>query len=179
MVKRQSGFNLIEAAIVLGVIGLVIGGIWVAAASVSRNFKLAETAKGAISALSSIRQMYQGQACPGATVDLNPMTVPVGIPSSWPNALPVSGVWSSMSPLGTNISFQIQCGGAFGDAIIISFGTGMDNATYDDCVNLIPRLGLKRSASVEQPNPEGDFLGMGGMGYCTTSGRFSFIWSYR
>jgi len=32
---RQSGFNLIEAAIVLGVVGLVIGGIWIAAASVS------------------------------------------------------------------------------------------------------------------------------------------------
>jgi type II secretory pathway pseudopilin PulG len=30
--QSQQGFNLIEAAIVLGVIGLVIGGIWVGAA---------------------------------------------------------------------------------------------------------------------------------------------------
>lgn len=31
---QRRGFNLIEAAVVLGVIGLVIGGIWVAAAAV-------------------------------------------------------------------------------------------------------------------------------------------------
>jgi hypothetical protein len=35
--NRRRGFNLIEAAIVLGVIGLVIGGIWVAAAAVTEN----------------------------------------------------------------------------------------------------------------------------------------------
>jgi hypothetical protein len=40
--RSQRGFNLIEAAIVLGVIGLVIGGIWVAAASVQRNNRRAE-----------------------------------------------------------------------------------------------------------------------------------------
>lgn len=33
---KRRGFNLIEAAIVLGVIGLVIGGIWVAASAVTR-----------------------------------------------------------------------------------------------------------------------------------------------
>ncbi len=36
-VRYNSGFNLVEAAIVLGVVGLVIGDIWVAAASVSRE----------------------------------------------------------------------------------------------------------------------------------------------
>lgn len=34
MAKRQRAFSLIEAAIVLAIIGLVIGGIWVAASSV-------------------------------------------------------------------------------------------------------------------------------------------------
>ena len=38
--RRQRGFNLVEAAIVLGVVGLVIGGIWTAAAAVNRNMKL-------------------------------------------------------------------------------------------------------------------------------------------
>lgn len=33
----KSGFNLVESAIVLGVIGLVIGGIWVAASAVQRE----------------------------------------------------------------------------------------------------------------------------------------------
>lgn len=37
---RRKGFNLLEAAIVLGVIGLVIGGIWVAASAVAFNYKV-------------------------------------------------------------------------------------------------------------------------------------------
>lgn len=36
---HKSGFSLIEAAIVLGVVGLVIGGIWVAAAAVNESHK--------------------------------------------------------------------------------------------------------------------------------------------
>ncbi len=37
--NQKKGFNLIEAAIVLGVVGLVIGGIWVAAAAVKDRFE--------------------------------------------------------------------------------------------------------------------------------------------
>lgn len=42
--SRERGFNLIEAAIVLAVVGLVIGGIWVGAASVSRRLKISRLA---------------------------------------------------------------------------------------------------------------------------------------
>ncbi len=41
--RRRRGFNLIEAAIVLGVVGLVIGGIWVAAAEVSERMRIQRT----------------------------------------------------------------------------------------------------------------------------------------
>ena len=37
---EKKGFSLIEAAIVLGVVGLVIGGIWVAAATVREEWKI-------------------------------------------------------------------------------------------------------------------------------------------
>lgn len=37
---RRRGFSLIESAIVLAIVGLVIGGVWVAAASVSSNNKI-------------------------------------------------------------------------------------------------------------------------------------------
>lgn len=39
----RRGFNLVEAAIVLGVVGLVIGGIWTAASAVSFNTKVNDT----------------------------------------------------------------------------------------------------------------------------------------
>lgn len=38
--RRRSGFSLIEAAIVLGVVGTIIGGIWIAAAMVMDRIKL-------------------------------------------------------------------------------------------------------------------------------------------
>jgi hypothetical protein len=41
----KRGFNLIEAAIVLGVIGLVIGGIWVVAAAMHEDYKVNKTAQ--------------------------------------------------------------------------------------------------------------------------------------
>jgi len=40
--RGSEGFNLVEAAIVLGVVGLVIGGIWVAASGVQRNMYRSE-----------------------------------------------------------------------------------------------------------------------------------------
>lgn len=44
--SRKRGFSLIEAAIVLAVVGLVIGGIWVAAAKVNDSIKWRQTEEG-------------------------------------------------------------------------------------------------------------------------------------
>ncbi len=44
--NHKRGFNLIEAAIVLGVVGLVIGGIWIAASAVSDKMRVNEAIKG-------------------------------------------------------------------------------------------------------------------------------------
>lgn len=41
---HKKGFSLVEAAIVLGVVGLVIGGIWVAASAVQSTYKNNEVA---------------------------------------------------------------------------------------------------------------------------------------
>lgn len=56
----QKGFNLIEAAIVLGVVGLVIGGIWVAAAAVSENHKIKQATSGVLSIVENIRRLFHG-----------------------------------------------------------------------------------------------------------------------
>lgn len=41
--RRKRGFNLIESAVVLGVVGLVIGGIWVASSAMIENHKVNKT----------------------------------------------------------------------------------------------------------------------------------------
>lgn len=43
---HKRAFSLIETAIVLGVVGLVIGGIWIASASVMHNLAVAKTSEG-------------------------------------------------------------------------------------------------------------------------------------
>lgn len=60
--KNRRGFSLIEAAIVLGVVGLVIGGIWIAASAVRENLKIERTneiitlaAKKIVTALKEVR----------------------------------------------------------------------------------------------------------------------------
>lgn len=44
--KTRKGFNLIEAAIVLAVVGGVVGGIWIAAATVIENHRVNKTVEG-------------------------------------------------------------------------------------------------------------------------------------
>jgi type II secretory pathway pseudopilin PulG len=70
----KRGFNLIEAAIVLGVVGLVIGGIWVAAAAVQANLRKADAAKGLIQIVQNTRNLYYGQS-PSATENITAQLV--------------------------------------------------------------------------------------------------------
>ena len=59
--KKHRGFNLIEAAIVLGVVGLVIGGIWVAAASVIQNQRVNKTVAAFGQIYAGVRNLFKGQ----------------------------------------------------------------------------------------------------------------------
>lgn len=57
---HRKGFNLIEAAIVLGVVGLVIGGIWIAASSVMERQKLNNTTTAMLRQVDDIRNRFKG-----------------------------------------------------------------------------------------------------------------------
>lgn len=57
----ERGFSLIEAAIVLAVMGLVIGGIWVAAAAVQSNWREQTAQSQLLTLVSNVRNLYQGQ----------------------------------------------------------------------------------------------------------------------
>jgi len=54
--RSRLGFNLIEAAIVLGVVGLVIGGIWIAASSVRQRMAVNDIEVGITRGLDYYRQ---------------------------------------------------------------------------------------------------------------------------
>lgn len=56
--KKKKGFSLTEAAVVLGVVGLVIGGIWVAAGAVQENANINRTIDASILAFNKTRELF-------------------------------------------------------------------------------------------------------------------------
>lgn len=58
--NARKGFSLIEAAIVLAVIGLVIGGIWVAAAKVKKDYNVNKDVEIILISIEKLRGLYRG-----------------------------------------------------------------------------------------------------------------------
>lgn len=93
MRSLRHGFNLIEAAIVLAVVGLVIGGIWVAAATVRENMLANTIASGFLSTIGEMRNkippsLVAGMAPPaGVTLQYQASTTMIAsmklAPADW------------------------------------------------------------------------------------------------
>lgn len=94
--KSQRGFNLIEAAIVLGIVGLVIGGIWVAASAVQENMRKSDASKGMIQIVQNVRNLYYGQT-PTATGDITADLVNANaIPGDFVNGTGARNPWNGV-----------------------------------------------------------------------------------
>ncbi len=69
----NKGFNLIEAAIVLGIVGLVVGGIWVAATSVYANLRSKRATDELLGIAQSVRALFATSTVTGlGAVDMTP-----------------------------------------------------------------------------------------------------------
>ncbi|MGE0109896.1 MAG: type 4 pilus major pilin [Bdellovibrionales bacterium] len=55
---HRRGFTLTEAAIVLGIVGLILGGIWVAAGAVYNNQRVSTTTTQIMQIVNGIRSLY-------------------------------------------------------------------------------------------------------------------------
>ena len=69
--NARAGFNLIEAAIVLGIVGLIVGGIWAAASSAYENMRQQTASKQLLSLVGNIRNYYQN-----ANIDWGTLATP-------------------------------------------------------------------------------------------------------
>lgn len=63
---HRNGFSLIEAAIVLGIVGLVIGGIWVAASTISFKMNMNRTVTAVGQTYENMKRLYKKQTTLGA-----------------------------------------------------------------------------------------------------------------
>jgi prepilin-type N-terminal cleavage/methylation domain-containing protein len=68
--KEERGFTLTEIAIVLGIIGLILGAIWVAAAAVYTNMRTSKTTTELLDIVQNMRAMYATSGVVDPTADM-------------------------------------------------------------------------------------------------------------
>lgn len=150
--RARRGFNLIEAAIVLGVVGLVIGGIWISAASIHRKMQIqkAENLILMVSQGTYNKIQLRDFGNVAGWVELNDFIVNSGV---LPKDTQIAG--RPLDPWGNQMLFGLNDVG-FGPYFAIEF----TNVPFNICAALV--------AAVESHFRDGDtriFLGSG-----TTSG---------
>ncbi len=109
MAKRcyaQRGFNLVEAAIVLGIIGLVIGGIWWAAAKISEQTEANQTLNDMHYALERAVQLLQSRNA--GTVSTNDAALELFFPAGYR----VTGGTQYVYRPGSKIAWRLSVAGS-------------------------------------------------------------------
>lgn len=148
--KKRRGFNLIEAAVVLVVVGLVIGGIWYAAASVQQSQRINNTAAGILQIAGGARRLFPYSDYPtviGTETGITSAVAAAGIlPSDFKYTVGVVGI----SPIGAHfyiaLSYIIHpctLGGTVCPQLQVAIsGPGLDaTITSSDCIQIIRRFG--------------------------------------
>jgi prepilin-type N-terminal cleavage/methylation domain-containing protein len=140
--QAKRGFTLTEIAIVLGIIGLILGSIWVAAASVYQNLRVSKTQTLMLAAVQNIRSLYASGNTTGDTGTATKLTQGLAAAGVFPSdavtlssgTYTISAPWSGSS---VEVFNSKQNGStAAGDAFEISV-LGIPQAA---CINLATSL---------------------------------------
>jgi type II secretory pathway pseudopilin PulG len=150
----NKGFNLIEAAIVLGIVGLVVGGIWVAATSVYANLRSKTATDTLLQVAQGVRALYSTSAStnlPNGT-DITPQLAQANVfPSSVLTTTPnlVVDPTFTVNAWGGNLGVYVAAsrngiaGGGFSvvytqipaaactDFVVRNTGSGRDSGMYN------------------------------------------------
>lgn len=126
--KYLKGFNLVEAAIVLGVVGLVIGGIWVAASAVRLELKTNQIFTGILATENIARPIITLNVVNTATSDVFTLTRSIlagKIDGFSGNAVDLSGRDHAIgTPLGSGSYLILEADAAPGEqAFVVTMGT--------------------------------------------------------
>ncbi len=126
---KEAGFNLIEAAIVLGIVGLIVGGIWAAAASAYENMRQQTASKNLLAFAQNVRGFYANSGATAIDTSVTNAITQGLIPSDMR-----SGATAAVSPWATAVTLDT---GAIGG--INTFGVLFTGLTRQTCINLILR----------------------------------------
>lgn len=128
--SKNQGFNLIEAAIVLGIIGLVIGGIWIAASEAGQSRKINKTIEGLVTTVKNVQQLISARDAEtiGYSISItNTLNAAKAFPANW---------------IMSSTSVQSEYGGIGVTNYITPsrFDFTMRGFPAPDCITLIVRL---------------------------------------
>lgn len=136
--RRKKGLSLIESAIVLGIVGLVIGGIWVAAATVQENRRQARFLEQIVHIASAVGNSAFNNITTPASVAfafLDQAAAENIRKDAWPAFLPADVITSSpypTSPWGWPMTI-----GLMSNLRQVDFYAFVPKST---CVSLAPRI---------------------------------------
>jgi type II secretory pathway pseudopilin PulG len=133
-VRDQRGFNLIEAAIVLGIVGLVVGGIFAAASATYDNLKAQDTSKGIVQIVQNLKSVYSNNPAAAVVNDDSLATAGI-IPKDWN---PVNTIAGARNPYGGTVAIAGPV-----NAVVITL-TGFSQA---QCGQFISRLSSSLNGS--------------------------------
>jgi prepilin-type N-terminal cleavage/methylation domain-containing protein len=126
--QRRRGFTLTEIAIVLGVVGLILGAIWVAAAAVYNNLRVSHTNTQILQTAQAIRTLYSSQN----TITSGDMTPDLIISAAVPEDM-VKGT-TLIDAWGGNLWIE-------GTADNVGFYIEVDKVPQAACINLVTAVG--------------------------------------
>lgn len=152
---RYRGFNLIEAAIVLGVVGLVIGAIWVGAASFYQRHRVEQSYSGMLMIGNKIGKIYSDAGLVSefalAAAELHGM-----VGNSLPAGFTLEHSTGFSSPLFELVGAGVRCEDADSYCTVSVRGFTSD---YDACV----AFGVRALAALGRGEITGVYLaGVGG-----------------
>jgi len=140
--KRHTGFTLTEIAVVLSIIGLILGVVWVAAASVNSNQRVDTTIGQFMTAIQSIRGLYSTSSSI-STTDGTSITFNMCSANIFPSNMIASGGCSATIPVVDTWNGAVTVASASistantGDAFSIQMA-GLDQ---NGCVGVLMGLG--------------------------------------
>jgi Tfp pilus assembly protein FimT len=141
--RKIRGFTLTEAAIVLGIVGMILGAIWVAAAAVYNNLRVNKTSTQLLQIAQSVRSIHSTQNAVDANITavivaqaggipkdmLDSPTAPTSVTDIWGGAVAIGPASSSATT--PNDSFYIDFPNvpsqACADLSVQTTGSGRDS----------------------------------------------------
>ncbi len=139
--SSRHGFSLVEAAIVLGVVGLVIGGIWVGAGALSESYKVNKTAEGILSTSKNVQNLISARDSEaiGHVVSITQTLIDAGaFPEDWVRGSVVE------TPLGNDMRVANAYIGLPGPR----FSFYIDGVSRQHCIKLLVSLTAHPSSSI-------------------------------